>query len=558
LVVFFMRLADQVERYTAIRARQAVRDLTAMSPEWARVERDGVEVEVPVAQVRVGETVVIRPGDKIPVDGEVIAGQATVNQAAITGESMPVEAGPGTRVFAASLAQLGSLRVRATGIGADSTFGRVIKLVDEAERHRAPVQRIADTFATWYLPVVVAIAAGTFAISRNPLATAAVLMVACSCSFAIATPVAMIASIGTAARRGLLIKGSKYVEALAKADVVLLDKTGTLTLGKPVITDVLPLNDQLDRDHLLRLAATAERYSEHPLAAAVREAASASGLCLGEPEGFEAIPGRGVRMRTPEGAAIAVGSHRLLATDQVPAVAAELEAQGKTLLFVLRDSHPIGVLAARDTMRPEVPAALAELKSLGIGHVELLTGDNERTAAAVAGELRIPFRANLLPEDKIAVVKAHQAAGRLVVMVGDGVNDAPALAQADIGIAMGAAGSPIAIEAAHIALMREDWGLVPEVVRIARRTMRVVGLNLGFTVVYNLTGLSLAATGLLPPVFAAAAQSGPDLGILSNSARLLRYGRDGHATGTGDGSTVQRNHKEEIVTIVGDAPASAA
>lgn len=553
IVVVFMRLADYIEQFTAVRARRAVQDLTAMAPETARIERDGREVDVPVAEVRVGETVIVRPGEKIPVDGDVIGGQATVNQAAITGESMPVESGPGARVFAASFTHLGHLRVSATKVGSDTTFGRVIQLVENAEKHRAPVQRIADRFATWYLPVVVAIATATFVMSGNALATAAVLMVACSCSFAIATPVAMIASIGSAARRGLLIKGSKYIEALAKADVVLLDKTGTLTLGRPRITDIVPLDERLDHDRLLQLAATAERYSEHPLAEAVRAAARERGLRLGEPVGFEAIPGQGVRVRIEDGT-IAVGSRWLLMDEGVPACAADLEAQGKTLLFVARDGEAIGVLAAMDTLREEVPAALAELRGLGIKHIELLTGDNERIAGALARHLGIAYRANLLPEDKIAVVKDHQARGRVVVMVGDGVNDAPALAQADVGIAMGAAGSGVAIEAAHIALMREDWSLVPEVLRIARRTMRVVKLNLAFTAIYNLTGLALASIGVLPPVVAAAAQSGPDFGILANSARLLRQRRDGTTTGSGPSDPPWRVELSRAPKGLADAP----
>lgn len=532
IIIFFMRLADYIEDFTAERARRAVQDLTALAPETARVVRHGAEVEVAVSEVRVAETVIVRPGEKIPVDGDVVGGQATVNQATITGESMPVEAGPGARVFAASFAQLGHLQVRATAVGTDTTFGRVIKMVEEADQHRADVQRIADKFATWYLPVVVAIAAATFLFSRNALATAAVLMVACSCSFALATPVAMIASIGASARRGLLIKGGKYLEALAKADVVLLDKTGTLTLGRPRITDVVPFDSRNDllEARLLTLAASAERYSEHPLAEAVREAATERGLRLGEPESFEAIPGHGVRARI-EGVTVMVGSHRLLPEHFTPPPqVTALEAAGKTLLFVISDGRTAGVLAAMDTLRSEVPSALAELKRLGIKHLELLTGDNERTAAALAGSLGIQYRANLLPDDKIAVVRDHQRRGHIVVMVGDGVNDAPALAQADVGIAMGAAGSGVAIEAAHIALMREDWTLVPEVVKIARRTMNAVKINIGFTAFYNLTGLSLAAFGFLPPTIAAAAQAGPDFGILANSARLLRqdkgHGRD--------------------------------
>jgi P-type Cu+ transporter len=520
VVVFFMRVGDYAERFTTERARRAVRNLTTLAPKIARVERDGAEREVAIDEVRVGETVVVRPGEQIPVDGEVISGQATIDQAAITGESMPVEAGPGANVFAATIAQLGSLRVRVKGVGTDTTFGRVIKLVEEAEAHRADVQRVADKFSAYYLPVVATIAALTFLLRRDPLATAAVLVVACSCSFALATPIAMLASIGAGAKRGLLVKGGKYLETLARADVLLVDKTGTLTLGRPQITNIVALNG-LPTSDVLALAAAAERDSEHPLAEAVRSAARARDLPAPVPERFEAIPGHGVRA-TVQGRSIVVGNRRMIPATEGVLVAGDLEAQGKTLLFVAQDEELLGVIAAADTVRPEVAEALAAVRRLGVHDIVILTGDNERTAAALANALGVAYRANLLPEDKIAIVKEYQAQRHTVVMVGDGVNDAPALAQADVGIAMGAAGTDIAIEAAHIALMRDDWTLVPKVLEIARRTMRVVKTNIAFTAVYNMVGLSLAAFGFLPPIFAAAAQSLPDLGILANSARLLR------------------------------------
>ncbi len=522
IVVFFMRVGDYAEHFTTERARRAVKDLTALAPQTARLDQDGVEREVLIAQVRPDDVISVRPGEKIPVDGEVIDGRATLNQAAITGEAMPVEAGPGAKVYAATFAQSGSLRIKTTHVGSDTTFGRVIKLVEEAEAQRADVQRVADKFSAYYLPVVASIAALTFLISRNPLSTCAVLVVACSCSFALATPIAMLASIGAAAKRGLLIKGGKYVEALAQADVLLIDKTGTLTLGQPQLTDILPQADTPDQKlELLRLAASAEKYSEHPLAEAVRSAARTQGLTLLEPHDFEALPGLGVRARV-NGSVIAVGNQRFVGQDEILPYAAELEAQGKTLLYVTQDDHLLGGLAASDTLRPEVPAAIQALRSLGIQRLELLTGDNERTAAALAQQLGVQYRANLLPENKIAIVKEYQAQGHIVVMVGDGVNDAPALAQANVGIAMGAAGSDVAIEAAHIALLRDDWMLVPDALRIARRTMRVVKSNIGFTIGYNAIGLTLAAFGILPPVLAAAAQSLPDVGILLNSSRLIR------------------------------------
>src|SRR6266702_1598114 len=520
VIVFFMRVGEYVEHFTTERSRQAVKRLTALAPQTARVERDGAEHVVPIEGVQVGETVIVRPGESIPVDGEVIGGQATINQATLTGESMPVEVSSGSRVYASTIATLGSIRLKVTQVGADTTFGRVITMVEEAEAHRAPVQRIADRFSAYFLPVVATIALVTFLVSRNPLAVASVLVVACSCSFALATPIAMLASIGAAASRGLLVKGGKYLEVLSRADVLLIDKTGTITVGRPQITDVVPL-EGASEEEVLRLAASAERDSEHPLAEAVRHLARERGLALIAPQHFEAIPGRGVRARIL-GKTMTIGNAGLM-QEQAPApVQQALEQQGKTLLYVQRDGKLIGVLAASDTIRPEVPAALARLRALGIKHIELLTGDTARSAAAQAEALGITSQANLLPEDKIRVVKEYQSQGRTVVMVGDGVNHAPALAQADVGIAMGVMGTDIALEAAHAALMREDWNLVPDLFTIAKRTIRVVKTNLSFTILYNLIGLSLAAFGILPPILAAAAQSLPDLGILANSSRLLR------------------------------------
>ena len=545
VVVFFMHLGNFAESFTTERSRQAVKRLTQLVPRTARVERDGSEVEVPVDEVQVGEIIVVRPGESLPVDGEVMSGQATIDQAAITGESMPVEVRPGSHVFAATIARLGSVRLRATHIGRDTTFGRVITMVEEAEAHKASVQRLADRFSAYFLPVVASIALLTFLISRNPLATAAVLVVACSCSLALATPIAMLASIGAGASRGLLIKGGKYLELLARADVLLVDKTGTITLGRPQITDILPLGGTTSRE-LLRLAASCERYSEHPLAEAVRREALAQDLSLSDPQGFEAIAGYGVRAQV-EGASIVVGNSRLVAAGEAEVEVRTLEEQGKTLLLVSQDDRLIGVLAAADTLRPEIPTALAAVRTFGVQHIELLTGDNERIASSMAHTLGIAYRAQLLPEDKMAIVKQYQAQGQTVVMVGDGVNDAPALAQANVGIAMGVAGTDVALDAAHMALLRDDWELVPDVFAIAHRTMRVVKMNIAFTAFYNLAGLSLAAFGVLPPIVAAAAQSLPDLGILANSSRLLRQ----------PGRKRQASSREPVVTAHTDEVASA-
>jgi len=515
IIVVFMRVGDFVEQFTTDQARGSVRSLIEAMPQTARVLRDGTEVDVPIDAVTPGDVVVVRPGEKMPVDGTVVGGRATINQAAITGEPMPVEASDGDRVYAATVAQGGGLRVRAEEVGEDTTFGRVIRMVEEAEAHRGVTQRWADQFSGYYLPVVGLVALGTYWVQQDVMTTIAVLVVACSCAFALATPVAMLAAIGTAARDGLLIKGGKYLEALAQADVLLLDKTGTLTLGTPRITQVTPLNGVPEQE-VLRLAASAERFSEHPLADAVRDAAAARELALSTPEDFEAIPGQGIRAAV-EGRTVTVGNRTLVA-----GAGEVLTQDGETPLFVAIDGVPAGALLATDTVREGVAEALAAVRRRGLTHIKLLTGDTAPAAAALAEKLDIDFQAELLPEDKIDAVKAHQAEGRTVVMIGDGVNDAPALAQADAGIAMGGVGTDVAIDAAHVVLMREDWALVPRLVQTADRTLGVVKSNLVLTALYNGAALSLAALGWLPPVIAAALHALPDLGILANSSRLLR------------------------------------
>jgi Cd2+/Zn2+-exporting ATPase/Cu+-exporting ATPase len=519
VLALFMRIGEEVERLTVEQARRAMRSLLALRPQRARVLRAGEEREVPVEAVQPGEVVVVRPGERIPVDGEVIEGHATVDPSALTGEAMPVEVGPGDRVWAASICQLGSLRVRATSVGADTTFGRILRLVEEAERSRPEVQRLADRVATWYLPVVATVGLLTLVLRRDPLAMAAVFAVACTCAFALATPVAMLAAIGAAARRGLLIKGGRFLEVLARVEVLLIDKTGTVTLGRPQVTDVIPL-DGWREEEVLAFAAAAERDSEHPLAEAVRALARERGVQVPAVETFEALPGIGVRAQIG-GHTVTVGRIKPDGEDRLQALAARLAAEGKTVVAVRLDGRPIGLLTVQDTLRPEVRDVLQELQRLGIRRVELLTGDRPEAAAAVARSLGIPFRAGLLPEDKIAVVRAYQAQGRVVGMVGDGVNDAPALAQADVGIAMGS-GTDVALEAGHIVLLRDDWRLLPEAVRIARSTMDVIRWNFALATVYNGLGALLAALGILPPILAAAAQVVPDVGILLNSARLLR------------------------------------
>lgn len=412
------------------------------------------------------------------------------------------------------------MRVQATHTGRDTAFGKVVHLVEEAEAKKGTIQKFADRFSGYYLPVVSGIALLTLVFSRDVNAAVAVLAVACSCSIALATPIAMMASIGAAAKRGLMIKGGIVLETLAVVDTLLIDKTGTLTLGKPNLTDIVCLNGSTE-DDILKLAASAERYSEHPLAAAIREAALKRALPLTTPENFRNQAGIGLTARVGDHD-IRLGSKLVLNGTAKPEEAGKLESAGRTVLYVFRDDTLIGLLGLADTLRGDVPAAIQKLRDLGIRDIEILTGDNSATAAKVASELGVGFRAELLPEDKIRIVKEYQEKSRRVMMVGDGINDAPALAQADVGIALASSGSDIALEAADIAILREDWMLVPEALAISRRSMRVVRGNLLFAGFYNVIGISLAALGFLPPALAATMQIIPDLGILGNSSRLLK------------------------------------
>jgi P-type Cu+ transporter len=526
VIVFFMRFADFLEGFTTERSRQAIRELLTLAPNVARVEQDGQEVEVPADQVRRGQIVLVKPGERIPVDGRVVSGHGSVNQAPITGESMPAEKQAGDGVFAATVLERGALRVETERVGADTTFGRILRLVEEAEAQKAPVQRFADRFTAYYIPVVVAAAVLTYLLGREPTAAVAVVLVACSCAIAMATPTVVLASVGRAARRGIIVKGGRALETLAKVDTLVMDKTGTVTFGAPRVTEVVPLADRVAHD-VLATAASLERYSEHPVAAAILGEAEARGVTVSTPEDFDVLPGEGVTGQVA-GAAVVCGNERLMTRRGVAVSSSArervraLEDLGRTVVYVAENGRLVGLVGVADTLRPEVPEALRRLRALGIRRMLLLTGDNAPVARALAAELGVDHRAECLPEEKIEAVKRLQAEGAVVAMVGDGINDAPALAQADVGIAMGAAGTDAAIEAADVALMRDDWRAVSEAILIGRRAFATIRQNLWFTAAYNAAGVLLAALGWLPPIGAAAAQSLPDVAVMLNSSRLLR------------------------------------
>jgi Cd2+/Zn2+-exporting ATPase/Cu+-exporting ATPase len=426
----------------------------------------------------------------------------------------------------ATICERGALRVRAERVGPDTTFGQILRLVERAEASKAPVQWFADRFTAYYIPVVVAAALLTFLIGGSPTAAIATVLVACSCAIAMATPVTVLASVGQAARRGIVVKGGRYLEALAKVDTVVMDKTGTVTIGRPEVSDVMPLTGEAP-DAILLAAASVERYSEHPLAAGILRRARERGLAVPEPAGFEAVPGEGAKARVG-GNSVLCGTEKLMerfGIEVPPAVRDRVQVlaqDGRSVVLVARQGQVIGLIALADVLRPEVGPALEAVRRLGVPTLLLLTGDRRAVAAAVAGRLGIDYIAEVLPEDKIGIVRRLQADGHVVAMVGDGVNDAPALAQADVGIAMGVAGTDAAIEAAHVALMRDDWLAVPAAIALGRRAFRTIKQNLWFTAAYNVVGILLAAVGWLPPIAAAAAQALPDVAVMLNSSRLLR------------------------------------
>lgn len=527
LIVFFVRIAHFLETFTIDRSRQAIKELIKLSPKTAIVKRDHADFEVLIGELKVDDIIIVKPGANIPTDGKVIKGTSAVDQSAITGESLPVEKHIGSEVYAGTINQRGSLEVKVSRIGADTTLGKIISLVEEAESHKAPVQKFADRFSTFYLPFVILVAVLTYLITKNLSATIAVLVVACPCAVALATPMAVVAAVGRSAKQGILIKGGRYLETLAKANVLLVDKTGTLTFGQPKITDVISLAGQ-SREEIIALAGSIEKYSEHILAKAVLEKAKECQVVLIDPEKFRVETGMGV-VASFNNEEFILGNTKLLEDHKVEISKSiseqikTLETAGKTVLILAKKSYKIlGLLAVQDVVRQEARQAINELKQLGFKKIIMLTGDNKYTAEAIARDLDIEYKAELLPQDKITIVEELQKQGYIVAMVGDGVNDAPALTKANVGIAMGITGTDVALEAADIALMKDDWREVPQAVKIARRTFSTIKQNMAFGIGFDLIGISLAASGFLPPIFAAAAQSLPDVAVFLNSAKLLK------------------------------------
>ncbi|WP_324653740.1 cation-translocating P-type ATPase [Georgenia sp. H159] len=484
-VTFLFAIGHALEARTMTKTRSALAELVAVAPDVAVVLRDGEQVEVPAGAVATGETVLVKNGAKVPVDGVVIGGNGALDEASITGESIPAEKTEGDQVFAGTVSRGGFLQVRATGIGADTTLARIIHRVEEAQDAKAKTQAFMDRFATWYTPGIMAMALIVGLATGNVVLALTLLVIACPGALVISIPVTVVAGIGRAARDGILIKGGEYLESSARIDAVALDKTGTLTEGRPYLTDVVVLDPASTREEVLTWAARAEAGSEHPLARPVLEAAAAEGLSTaGLPEATEPVPGKGITATTG-GRRVLIGNAALLeqygVADTVGAARAaeELAAAGRTPMIVALDDAVLGVIAVADQVRMDAAQMVADLHAAGVQKVVMLTGDAPLVAQAIGKATGIDeVRAGLLPEDKLDAVRELQAQGHTVAMVGDGVNDAPALAVADIGVAMGAAGSAVAVETADIALMGDKLHKLPESIGLAKRTVRIMRQNI--------------------------------------------------------------------------------
>ena len=528
-VLFIMLLGEFLEGLTVGKTRKAIASLIQLSPKMAWVRRDEKEIQVPIEDVKPNEVVIVKPGERIPVDGKIISGCGSINQSTLTGESIPVEKEAGDKVYCGTFNEAGSCEIEATQVADDTKLAQIKRLILEAQAEKSPIQRTMDRFSRYFIPAILLIALLTFLITGEIIRAITILIVACPCALVLGTPTAVVAAIGNAARRGILIKGGAYLEQMGRLKTLLLDKTGTLTEGKPRVVGVSCF-DGLDEKELLYWAAVAEKRSEHPLGKAVIEKAGELGLTIPHPESFENFRGKGVKVKW-DSKTILVGRPELLAGEgiEIPEFAKEVlelkESEGMTSLFTTLDRRLLGVISIADTLRQGAKAAIDRVRQEGVSEIWMLTGDSSQVADRIAKEVGIRYQARLLPEDKVLSVKEWKRKGRVVAMIGDGVNDAPALAAADIGIAMGAVGTDVAIETADIALMTDELEKIPALIRLSRKALRVIKENLIFALAFNTVLVFLSAQGWMTMILGAVLHQASSLLVILSSMRLLKKER---------------------------------
>ena len=525
-VAFIMQLGGLLEELTVAKARAGIEKLVHLTPQTARVLRDGGETIVPAEQVRVGDRLRVLPGETVPVDGVILSGQTSINQAVMTGEPLPVDKTAGDSVSSGTVNQFGAFEMEATRVGEDSSIQRMIRLVQSADAGKAKIVGLAGRWATWIVVIALSAAALTWIISGQIIRAVTILVVFCPCALVLATPTAIMAAIGNATKHGFLVREGDALERLARAKVLVFDKTGTLTCGTPEVAAAVSVRAEFENDEIYRLAASAEQLSEHPLGKAIVRGCKAAGLVLTEAEAFQMLPGRGVCAQI-EGRRVLAGNPELLREHGVavtpPPAAEEYIRQGCTVTYVAVEGEFAGFLALSDTLRQESAATIAALTALGVQPV-LLTGDHENAAKTIAERLHIgAVRANCLPEDKLRCIGEYQAQGLPVGMIGDGVNDAPALKKADVGIAMGGVGSDIAVDAADIALVDDEVRELPHLVALSRRMMTTIKLNMSFSMTLNFIAIALAIIGTLSPVIGALVHNAGSVLVIANSALLLNW-----------------------------------
>ena len=525
-VAFIMQLGALLEELTVAKARAGIEKLVHLTPQTARVLRNGAEETIPAEQVRVGDRIRVLPGESVPVDGVILSGQTSINQAVMTGESLPVDKTVGDTVSSGTVNQFGAFEMEATKVGEDSSIQRMIRLVQSADAGKAKIVGLADRWATWIVVIALSAAALTWAISGQIIRAVTILVVFCPCALVLATPTAIMAAIGNATKHGFLVREGDALERLAGAKVIAFDKTGTLTCGTPAVAAAESVSDAFEKEAIYRWAASAEQLSEHPLGKAIVNCYKKTGAVPAEITDFAMIPGRGVRAAV-EGQTVLAGNPQLLQEHGVamaPAPAAqEYIRQGCTVTYVAVDGTFAGFLALSDTLRKESAATIASLSDLGVQPV-LLTGDHEAAAQTIAGKLHIgQVRANCLPEDKLNYIGEYQRRNMPVCMIGDGVNDAPALKKADVGIAMGGVGSDIAVDAADIALVDDEVKELPHLVALSRRMMTTIKLNMTFSMTLNFIAIALAIIGTLNPVVGALVHNAGSVLVITNSAFLLNW-----------------------------------